>query len=88
MEETYFRRGFGLKKQVKPIIDAEYHSQLVDRIRARGYTDIFGDITVRLAQEFGFCYGVDRAIDYAYETVRKFPDSDIYLVGRSSTTRM
>lgn len=81
MEETYFRRGFGLKKQVKPIIDAEYHSQLVDRIRARGYTDIFGDITVRLAQEFGFCYGVDRAIDYAYETVRKFPDSDIYLVG-------
>lgn len=81
MEETYFRRGFGLKKQVKPIIDAEYHSQLVDRIRARGYTDIFGDITVRLAQEFGFCYGVDRAIDYAYETVRKFPGSDIYLVG-------
>ena len=81
MEETYFRRGFGLKKQVKPIIDAEYHSQLVDRIRARGYTDVFGDITVRLAQEFGFCYGVDRAIDYAYETVSKFPGSDIYLVG-------
>jgi len=81
MEETYFRRGFGLKKQVKPIIDAEYHSQLVDRIRARGYTDVFGDITVRLAQEFGFCYGVDRAIDYAYETVTKFPGRNIYLVG-------
>ena len=81
MEQTYFRKGFGLKKQVKPIIDAEYHSQLVDRIQARGYTDVFGDVTVRLAQEFGFCYGVDRAIDYAYETVRKFPDRRIYLVG-------
>ena len=81
MEQTYFRKGFGLKTQVKPIIDAEYHSQLVDRIRARGYTDVFGDVTVRLAQEFGFCYGVDRAIDYAYETVRKFPGRDIYLVG-------
>ncbi|MYG34459.1 MAG: 4-hydroxy-3-methylbut-2-enyl diphosphate reductase, partial [Gemmatimonadetes bacterium] len=81
MEQTYFRKGFGLKRQVQPLIDAEYHSRLVDRIRARGYTDVFGDITVRLAQEFGFCYGVDRAIDYAYETVRKFPDRRIYLVG-------
>lgn len=81
MEQTYFRRGFGLKKQVRPLIDAEYHSQLVERIRARGYTDVFGDITVSMAQEFGFCYGVDRAIDYAYETVRKFPGRRIYLVG-------
>ena len=81
MEQTYFRKGFGLKTQVRPVIDAEYHSQLVDRIRARGYTDVFGDITVRLAQEFGFCYGVDRAIDYAYETVSKFPGRDIYLIG-------
>ncbi len=81
MEQTYFRRGFGLKKQVQPIIDAEYHSQLVDRIRARGYTDVFDDITVRLAEVFGFCYGVDRAIDYAYETVRKFPGKRVYLVG-------
>ena len=81
MEQTYFRKGFGLKTRVKPIIDAEYHSRLVDRIRARGYTDVFGDITVRLAQEFGFCYGVDRAIDYAYETVTKFPGRNIHLVG-------
>ena len=81
MEQTYFRKGFGLKTQVQPVIDAEYHSRLVDRIRGRGYTDVFGDVTIRLAQEFGFCYGVDRAIDYAYETVRKFPDKRTYLVG-------
>ena len=36
---------------------------------------------MRLAQEFGFCYGVDRAVDYAYETHRKFPDKSVYLVG-------
>jgi len=81
MEQTYFRKGFGLKKELKPIIDAEYHSALVERVRGRGYTDTFGDVTVRLAQEFGFCYGVDRAVDYAYETVHKFPDRRIYLVG-------
>ena len=81
IEQTYFRKGFGLKKELKPIIDSEYQSALVERIRSRGYTDTFGDVTVRLAQEFGFCYGVDRAVDYAYETVHKFPDKIIYLVG-------
>lgn len=81
MEQTYFRKGFGLKKELRPLIDAEYQSGLVERIRSRGYTDVFGDVTVRLAQEFGFCYGVDRAVDYAYETVHKFPDKRIFLVG-------
>jgi 4-hydroxy-3-methylbut-2-enyl diphosphate reductase len=81
LEQTYFRKGFGLKKDLKPLIDAEYQSAMVERIRARGYTDSFGDVTVRLAQEFGFCYGVDRAVDYAYETVHNFPNKRIYLVG-------
>ena len=81
MEETYFRRGFGLRSQVQPLIDLEYQSALVQGIRSEGYQKVFGDITVRLAKEFGFCYGVDRAIDYAYETRQKFPDKRIHLVG-------
>jgi len=81
MEQTYFRKGFGLKKELRPLIDAEYQSGLVELIRSRGYIDTYGDVTVRLAQEFGFCYGVDRAVDYAYETVHKFPDRHIHLVG-------
>jgi len=81
VEQTYFRKGFGLKKDLRPLIDSEYQSALVERIRARGYQDCFGEVTVRLAQEFGFCYGVDRAVDYAYETVHEFPDKRIYLVG-------
>ncbi len=81
VEQTYFRRGFGLKKQIEPILESEYHSNLVEEIRARGYTAEFGDVTVHLAREFGFCYGVDRAVDYAYETAHKFPDRRIFLVG-------
>ena len=81
IEQTYFRKGFGLKDQVRPVIDSEYQSALVEDIRARGYTHTFGDVTVRLAEEFGFCYGVDRAVDYAYETRTKFPDKKVYLVG-------
>jgi len=81
MEKTYFRSGLGLKAEVRPIIDAEYQSAMVELIRSKGYRESFGDITVRLAQEFGFCYGVDRAVDYAYETRIKFPDRRIFLVG-------
>lgn len=81
MEQTYFRKGFGLKAQVRPVIDSEYQSAMVERIRSRNYTDRFGDVTVCLAKDFGFCYGVDRAVDYAYETRHKFPDKRIYLVG-------
>jgi 4-hydroxy-3-methylbut-2-enyl diphosphate reductase len=81
MEQTYFRRGLGLKKEVEPILAAEYHSGLVDEIRARGYRATFGELTLELAQDFGFCYGVDRAVDYAYQTAHKFPDRRIFLVG-------
>ena len=81
MKDTYFRKGFGLKAEVKPVIDSEYHSALLERIRSRAYTDHFGDVTVRLAKDFGFCYGVDRAVDYAYQTRHKFPDKRVFLVG-------
>jgi 4-hydroxy-3-methylbut-2-en-1-yl diphosphate reductase len=81
METTYFRRGLGLRKEVQPVLAAEYHSALVDEIRGNGGEAKFDDIRVRLAQDFGFCYGVDRAVDYAYQTTRKFPDRRIYLVG-------
>ena len=81
MTNNYFRKGFGLKSQVQPVIDAEYHSTLIQDIREAGHTQVLGDITVCLAQEFGFCYGVDRAIDYAYEARHKFPERKIRLVG-------
>src|SRR5688500_12302459 len=81
MEQTYFRRGLGLKREIEPLLAAEYHSSLVEQIRARGYTASYGDVTLRLAEDFGFCYGVDRAVDYAYQTTFKFPDRKIYLVG-------
>ncbi len=81
MEQTYFRKGFGLKGQIQGALDDDYHSAVVDEMRARGYSVTVGELTVRLAQEFGFCYGVDRAVEYAYETRTKFPDRRIFLVG-------
>jgi 4-hydroxy-3-methylbut-2-enyl diphosphate reductase len=54
---------------------------LVDLLRENEYTLTLEGVTVRLAREFGFCYGVERAVEYAYQTRRKFPDRRIRLVG-------
>jgi len=80
-EETYFRRGLGLKDEIQPLLKSEYGSALVSLIQARGHRLDVGRIHFRLAESFGFCYGVDRAVEYAYETRRKFPDRRIVLVG-------
>src|SRR6187549_918843 len=58
-----------------------YHSELVDQIKASDFTLQSGRLTIHLAREFGFCYGVDRAVDYAYQTRERFPDRAIYLTG-------
>ncbi len=81
VEQTYFRKGFGLKGAIEGALTADYHSRVVDNIRASGYRLDVGDLTFRLAGEFGFCYGVDRAVEYAYETRTKFPGKRTFLVG-------
>ena len=80
-DPTYVRKGFGLKAEVQDTLAADYNGRLVDLLRERDYLLEVGDTTVRLAREFGFCYGVERAVDYAYQTRRKFPDRRIFLAG-------
>jgi 4-hydroxy-3-methylbut-2-enyl diphosphate reductase len=75
------RKGFGLKEEIAGEVAQDYHSTLIDYIKGADYSVKFGGTTIHLAREFGFCYGVDRSIDYAYQTVRKFPDKKIYLTG-------
>jgi 4-hydroxy-3-methylbut-2-enyl diphosphate reductase len=78
---TYFRKGFGLKSAVQDELAADYDGQIVDYLRSHDFTLTVGDVTIRLAREFGFCYGVERAVEYAYQTRRKFPERRIFLVG-------
>ena len=77
--ERYVQKGFGLKKQIKGLLQNDYHSGMVDALREAGHVVAFGDVTVRLAKDFGFCYGVDRAVDLAYETREHFPDKTLYI---------
>jgi len=81
MEQTYFQKGFGLRSEIRPQLQESYRSQIVDLMKSNGFRLKFGNLTFRLAQEFGFCYGVERAVEYAYETVAKFPGRRIFLTG-------
>jgi 4-hydroxy-3-methylbut-2-enyl diphosphate reductase len=76
-----FRKGLDLKQEVAGDLAAAYHSTVVDEVQKNGYVRASGRLTVHLAREFGFCYGVDRAVDYAYQTRRRFPDRRVYLTG-------
>src|SRR4051812_1300573 len=78
---TYFRKGFGLKSEVQDDLAADYDGRIVDLLKTQEYVLTVGDVTIHLAREFGFCYGVERAVEYAYQARRKFPDRQIYLVG-------
>lgn len=80
-ETTYFRKGFGLKSEIQSELDSDYTGHLVDLLKDRDYSLTVGDVTIRLAKEFGFCYGVERAVEYAYQARKKFPDRTIYLAG-------
>jgi len=81
MDSTYFRKGFGLKGAIEALLTADYHSAVIEAFKRRDFTLTAGPLTFHLAREFGFCYGVDRAVEYAYETRSKFPDRKLHLVG-------
>src|SRR5262245_56496754 len=70
-----------MKEAVAGELAAAYHSSLVDDVRAAGFRFEDGRLVVHLAREFGFCYGVDRAVDYAYQARRRFPGRNVFLTG-------
>jgi len=79
--QQIFRKGLDLKDAVAGALAADYHSDLVERIRTSAGVLTSGRLTLHLAREFGFCYGVDRAVDYAYQARRRFGDRHVFLTG-------
>jgi 4-hydroxy-3-methylbut-2-en-1-yl diphosphate reductase len=76
-----FRKGLDLKHEVAGVLAESYHSRLVQQIKSNDFRYASGRLTVLLAREFGFCYGVDRAVDYAYQARKRFPDQAVFLTG-------
>jgi 4-hydroxy-3-methylbut-2-en-1-yl diphosphate reductase len=76
-----FRKGLDLKHEVAQALAESYSSDLVARVKQSDYRYTSGRLVIHLAREFGFCYGVDRAVDYAYQARKRFPDRQVFLTG-------
>lgn len=77
----HYRRGLGLRKEIIEPVTEDYRGHLVRFARDHDYRIRAGDMVFLIAHEFGFCYGVDRAIEYAYEARLRFPEHRIFLTG-------
>jgi 4-hydroxy-3-methylbut-2-en-1-yl diphosphate reductase len=77
--ENYYRKGFGHEEDVSGQMQSEYQSDLIQHIRDHNYTLRQGNVTIRLAEAFGFCWGVERAVAMAYETRQHFPSERIWI---------
>jgi len=76
-----FRKGLDLKQEVATTLAESYHSELIESIKDHQFRYASGRLRIRLAREFGFCYGVDRAVDYAYQARKRFPNRPVLLTG-------
>ena len=81
MPPLIFKKGLDLKHEVAPVLAGSYGSGFVAAVKESQYQFSSGRLTVHLAREFGFCYGVDRAVDYAYQARHRFPDRPVFLTG-------
>ncbi|MCW6035547.1 4-hydroxy-3-methylbut-2-enyl diphosphate reductase [Spirulina subsalsa FACHB-351] len=77
--DKYHRKGFGHQEEVTGLLNSEYQSNLIQEIRQQNYTLQRGNVTIRLAESFGFCWGVERAVAMAYETRQHFPSERIWI---------
>lgn len=77
--DKYHRRGFGHEEEVTELLNSEYQSSLIQKIRDNNYRLKEGDVTIHLAEAFGFCWGVERAVAIAYETRQHFPKERIWI---------
>jgi 4-hydroxy-3-methylbut-2-enyl diphosphate reductase len=77
--DKYHRRGFGHEEEVNELLNSEYQSSLIQEIRDSNYHLKKGNVTIRLAEAFGFCWGVERAVAIAYETRQHFPNERIWI---------
>jgi 4-hydroxy-3-methylbut-2-en-1-yl diphosphate reductase len=77
--DNYHRRGFGREAEIAGVMNTEYQSDLIQIIRDNNYRLQQGDVTILLAEAFGFCWGVERAVAIAYEARQHFPQETIWI---------
>lgn len=66
---------------VQAQVESHYRSEIVEKLRLSGGTLTRQGVTIKLAKQFGFCYGVERAIDLAYAAAKVFTTQRLFILG-------
>ncbi|KAL3515211.1 hypothetical protein ACH5RR_022113 [Cinchona calisaya] len=77
--KNYNRKGFGHKEETLELMNREYTSDIIKKLKENGNEYTWGNVTVKLAEAYGFCWGVERAVQIAYEARKQFPTEKIWL---------
>ncbi|KAK4493439.1 hypothetical protein RD792_011540, partial [Penstemon davidsonii] len=77
--KNYNRKGFGHKEETLELMSQEYTSDIMKKLKENGYEYTWGNVTVKLAESYGFCWGVERAVQIAYEARKQFPTEKIWI---------
>ncbi|XP_073286726.1 4-hydroxy-3-methylbut-2-enyl diphosphate reductase, chloroplastic-like [Primulina huaijiensis] len=77
--KNYNRKGFGHKEETMELMNREYTSDIINKLKENGYEYTWGNVTVKLAEAYGFCWGVERAVQIAYEARKQFPTERIWI---------
>nr|KYP66047.1 4-hydroxy-3-methylbut-2-enyl diphosphate reductase [Cajanus cajan] len=77
--KNYNRKGFGHKEETLQLMSREYTSDIIKTLKENGYEYTWGPVTVKLAEAYGFCWGVERAVQIAYEARKQFPSETIWI---------
>ncbi|KAK6805775.1 hypothetical protein RDI58_003560 [Solanum bulbocastanum] len=76
---NYNRKGFGHKEATLELMNREYTSDIIKKLKENGFEYTWGNVTVKLAESYGFCWGVERAVQIAYEARKQFPTERIWI---------
>ncbi|KAL6522634.1 hypothetical protein OROMI_031592 [Orobanche minor] len=79
MSKNYNRKGFGHKEETLEQMSQQYTSDIIKTLKENGYEYTWGNVTVKLAESYGFCWGVERAVQIAYEARKQFPTEKIWI---------
>lgn len=77
--DNYNRKGFGHKHEILEQMSQEFTSDIIKKLKENGYEYTWGNVTVKLAEAYGFCWGVERAVQIAYEARKQFPTERIWI---------
>jgi len=81
--ENYNRRAAGDEEAINQMKDSGVWTTneggIIQQMKDGDFTMQRGDIKIELAKSYGFCWGVERAVQMAFEARKQYPDTTMHI---------